>query len=365
MSTPPESLVAKIHRLMADGLSDEEIVSTLMEQGLSRPTAERFLARAWETPVASATSSPPPVPGSPPDGASTSPPSEDAPILDLFVGMGLLLVGVYLLGSGAQLRGKIMIGLLFGGALAYGRAMWRCLWHVRPLPWKAMSVTSLPVVVAVVWGVGLAGPRSGPSRNDSANFAVTEAALAAQRAADAKRAVADAARSAATQVTHDKHVATLLKTRNSMFQCEAAIALGRSRLQQYVPVLEDAMRNDPEDSVKICAAGGLVEMGESSKMISVYDEWARSSNTELARSAVGGFGDIGPSAAAYALPYLSQWLRGDEWSRTVAVDTLSKLGPAARPLLEQASRDPVSHIRARALHALDPSNAQLQPASQP
>jgi len=84
-----------------------------------------------------------------------------------------------------------------------------------------------------------------------------------------------------------------------------------------------------------------------------YVEWAGGADSDLCRMALGGFGDVGPRAAPMALPFLAEALRSPYWDRRyVAVDTLSKLGPTARPLLEEARNDPQKEVREHAARAL-------------
>ncbi|MEO8681730.1 MAG: HEAT repeat domain-containing protein, partial [Vicinamibacterales bacterium] len=78
-------------------------------------------------------------------------------------------------------------------------------------------------------------------------------------------------------------------------------------------------------------------------------QWVDGTDPDLRRSALMGFGEIGPSVADIALPYLTDELKSPHSSaRYLAVETLSKLGPAAKPLLEVAAGDADKLVRDRA-----------------
>jgi len=54
-----------------------------------------------------------------------------------------------------------------------------------------------------------------------------------------------------------------------------------------------------------------------------------------------------------ALPFLTEALRSPHWdTRYLVVGALSKLGPQARPLLEEARKDTQKEVRERAARAL-------------
>ena len=107
------------------------------------------------------------------------------------------------------------------------------------------------------------------------------------------------------------------------------------------------------DSVRGCAASALVDLGETDTAIATYTEWAEGNDADLRRSALVGFGHIGPSAADVALPYLTEALKSPQMDlRYLAVMSLAKLGPAAVPLLQVASGDADKDVRALATRAL-------------
>ncbi len=168
----------------------------------------------------------------------------------------------------------------------------------------------------------------------------------------AARAVADADRTARL----DQRTAQALQRLASdhpMTQCDAALQLGRMGARAHVAALSDAMSSARLSSVRVCAAAALVTLGEHATAMQAYTAWADGTDDTLRRGALSGFGDIGPTAATVAIPHLRQELQSPHMStRYVVVDTLAKLGPAAIPLLEQASKDPDRDVREYAARLL-------------
>jgi HEAT repeat protein len=146
---------------------------------------------------------------------------------------------------------------------------------------------------------------------------------------------------------------TQLSSKQPMTQCDAALLLGRLGSREQVPPLIDLLNASTFTSVRGCAASALVDLGETDTAMAAYTEWAQGRDADLRRSALVGFGHIGPSAADVALPYLTEALKSPHMDvRYLAVDSLAKLGPAALPLLEVASGDADKDVRARAARAL-------------
>jgi hypothetical protein len=224
----------------------------------------------------------------------------------------------------------------------------------NPRPWRAVGwAVMLPVTV----GVGLFGYSDvyRPLRKSTAarELAVAEMSALDRKAAEARREAADAASLERARLDDERVLAQLNNDRVPTMQCTAALDLGRTGRRAHVPVLYDVLRTARFDELKGCAAAGLVQLGEVGAMLGRYDDWARGSNDTLRRSALSGFGAIGPDAASLALPHLSVELQSPYAStRWVTVDILSKLGPAARPLLEQATNDADRDVRERARTAL-------------
>lgn len=174
----------------------------------------------------------------------------------------------------------------------------------------------------------------------------------------AARAVADADRTARL----DQRTAQALErlaSNHPMTQCDAALQLGRMGARAHVAAIADVMSSASSNSVRVCAASALVTLGERGPALQAYTAWADSADDTLRRGALMGFGDIGPSAAAVALPHLAAALQSPFMDlRYLAVDSLSKLGAAAIPLLEQASKDADQHVREYAGRALKNATAR-------
>jgi HEAT repeat protein len=141
-----------------------------------------------------------------------------------------------------------------------------------------------------------------------------------------------------------------LQSESPIIRCEAAMQLGRIGTGAQIGVLTDLVYNYSElTSVRICAAGALRQMGETSTALGIYESWARDTDDQLRRSAIVGFGEIGPEAAATALPYLARELGSDfKDVRYLVVESLGRLGPTADALLADAAKDQDTAVRERA-----------------
>ena len=197
-----------------------------------------------------------------------------------------------------------------------------------------------------------------------ANQRPREAAIAAADAAQAARVRAEAADergvSNASRINRRSDRVELavkqLASSSPTVQCDAALQIGRLGSWENSRALSDLLSTSRSDSVKGCAAAALAALGDTATATSAYIEWINNDNPTLYRSALSGFGDMGPPVADTALPYLSNALRSPKWDiRYVTVESLSKLGPAAVPLLETASQDTDSRVRQRAMIALKPT----------
>lgn len=174
----------------------------------------------------------------------------------------------------------------------------------------------------------------------------------------AERTVADAERTARFE-RRAAQALERLASNHPMSQCEAALQLGRIGARAHAAALADVMSSDRSNSVRICAAAALVTLGEHATAMQAYTEWAEATDETLRRGALSGFGDVGPPAAAVAIPHLARALQSPHMDlRYLAVDSLSKLGAAAVPLLEQASKDTDRHVREHAGRALTSAAAR-------
>lgn len=141
-----------------------------------------------------------------------------------------------------------------------------------------------------------------------------------------------------------------LQSQSPTVRCDAALQIGRIGTGAQLGLITDLVYNYSEaTSVRICAAAALRQMGETGAVLGLYESWARDTDPDLRRAAIGGFGDIGPSATETALPYLEREL-GSEFmdARYLAVESLGKLGPAADTLLMEATKDEEKLVRDRA-----------------
>ena len=231
---------------------------------------------------------------------------------------------------------------------------------MSPLRDNPTSIIGLAIVVIAAGTIGGAAwwqqhETARKARDTSAALlAAADKARADQVRAEsaAARAVADDERTARVQQRTAQALERLASNR-PMTQCEAALELGRIGTRAHAAVLAEVMSSSRFSSVRVCAAGALVDLGEHATAMQAYTEWVEGTDETLRRSALIGFGDIGPSAAAVALPYLARALQSPHMDlRYVAVDSLAKLGAAAVPLLEQASKDTDRHVRESAERAL-------------
>lgn len=227
---------------------------------------------------------------------------------------------------------------------------------------KRPSIISL-AIAAVIVAAGAVGGAYWWTEHEKARKArdATAALLAAADKARADqvrsesaaaRAVADADRSARLE-QRTAQALERLASNHPMTQCDAALQLGRMGARAHVAALADVMSSASSNSVRVCAASALVTLGERGTAMQAYTAWAETTDVTLKRGALMGFGEIGPSAATVAIPHLAEALQSPHMdARYVAVDSLSKLGAAAAPLLEQASKDTDRHVREYAARAL-------------
>jgi hypothetical protein len=145
-----------------------------------------------------------------------------------------------------------------------------------------------------------------------------------------------------------------LESNHAMTQCEAALELGRLGASEARDPLAAVLAFSTASSVRICAAGALVDLGERDAPLAVYAEWAAGMDDTLHRSAIVGFGEIGPAAADVALPHLTQALKSPYWDlRFLVVRSLANMGPAAGPVLRVAAEDSNQNVREAARAALN------------
>ena len=270
--------------------------------------------------------------------------------------IGLVLT---LLSFAIPAGGTLWVGLIAYGVLSFGRGVFRSAMLRRPFPWKrVLASAGIPGAVIVAF-VAYVGWRVIQQERKAQATAAAELAAADQARADQIRAESKAQRDVANQARAARQDARLdqalkqLTSNQSTVQCDAAMLLGRSGSKEYVPPLVNLLSMASTTFVRGCAAGALVQLGDIYTPMAAYDRWAAGSDADLYRSALVGFGAIGPPAADVALPHLTGALKSPRMDiRYLAVDSLAKLGPAAVPLLQVAADDTDPHVRSRAGSAL-------------
>ncbi len=353
----PESFSERIQRALGAGKSREDVVRELMATGLSRHTAERFVERALSE-------------RKPASGGAPAP-HERAEAAEDSGGRGALVSGALWFSLGCTVTGATFLlaspgqeylvayGAVVAGLLAFGRGLKRW-WDTaqQPFPWMAVfKAAAVPPAFTLVLGAALSGyqySRKETRRAEEAERleqtrAIQEDARAAleRKAADEERARRHADRVARAREQ-------LQNSSSPMTRCEVALDLGHARAQEAIPDLTAVLNRVTESvSVRNCAAGALAELGETELALAFYLECARAGTSDCRRISIGGFKDIGPPAAEVAIPYIREALESPHVDvRYLAVEALSKLGPAAEPLLREASLDSDQGVRQRAAQAL-------------
>lgn len=249
-------------------------------------------------------------------------------------------------------------GAVVAGGLAFlrGLARWRQT-AAGPFPWRSVLVAAcLPFAgtCALVGGsVGLRAWQRASKAAEQERVDRAERAREEDEAAAAQREMADRARDEAQARRVERALDTVRTSTNPLAICDAMAILGRNGATEAIPDLEILLRSPDSTSVRGCAAGTLVRLGEVDTALAFFVESAGGADPDLRRRALMGFGEIGPRAAPVALPFLTDALRSPHWdTRYLAVHSLVKLGPSARPLLEEARNDSRKEVREFAARAL-------------
>lgn len=259
----------------------------------------------------------------------------------------------YLLAEPGE-RYTVAYGAVVLGAVAFLRGLLRWSKASQPFPWLAVLVVALlpPAGAAALMGAA-SWPEASRRRQrlDAEERRLSEARrVQEERRVVAERVAADQARAA----RHADRVARARKlldtSSHAMTLCDAALDLAQAGAREAIPDLTAVLlRTTERASVRNCAAAALVRLGEIEQPLAFYLECARAGTSELFPMAIGGFGDIGPPAAAVALPYVEEALRSRHVDRRyVAVETLARLGPSAAGLLQTAAQDSDKTVRERA-----------------
>lgn len=234
------------------------------------------------------------------------------------------------------------------------------------VPWKMVLIVAGLLVAIGLGAIGYFTWRETERQRQAREAAAAEELAKADRVrADQIRAESAAQREAANRERETRHDARVdealrqLSSKQPMTQCEAALMIGRIGSKEHVPPLVAMLQTSTYNSVRGCAASALVQLGETETAMNAYKEWINGPDDQLRRSALMGFGEIGPRAADVALPYLTEALKSPHKDlRYLAVESLSKLGPAGVPLLEVASGDADKDVRERAAQILRSRSAR-------
>lgn len=286
-------LAVRILVALETGSSRKEVVEELVAEGFSRAGAERLVDRALDEPALPVRSMPRAVPREAAEARRT------------------LVSGALWIVLGAA--------ILLGGFSA-----------VRHIQWERRRAFEA-------------------QRLDAARAFLEDARAAEQRQ------VADAARERQHQERVSRSLDHLRTSSRPTTLCDAALDLGQAGAREAIPELLALLERRTEHvSARNCAASALVTLGETPPALAFYLECAQAWTSDCRRIAIGGFGDIGPEAFDVSLPYVRQALQSsDSGLRYIAVDALSKMGPAAEPLLRDATRDLDPNVREHAARALE------------
>jgi hypothetical protein len=355
-STPTTSISERVRHALDAGKSREEVILGLVATGLSRPTAERFVDRALSEPWGPSGSD-----------AKALEPSE---VVEDPGGRRALVSGAFWFSLGGTVTGAtylvaspgeefvVAYGAVLAGLVALGRGVLRFRGTSQPFPWLAvlLAAAAPPTLTFALVGT-ISGYRYG--RNESRRAGEARRLELAQAAQEDARAAAERKTADAERAQqHEKRIARareqLQNASSPMTRCEAALDLGHAGAREAIPELIQVLNRVTESvSVRSCAAGALLKLGETELPLAFYLDCARAGTSERFRIGVAGFKDVGPRAADVALPYLREALASPHWDmRHLAVETLSSLGPKAEPLLREATRDSNEEVRKHALRAL-------------
>jgi hypothetical protein len=350
---------ASIQMDLDAGTPPEEIVQALMKRGLSQPTAQRFVDKALQQ-----RSSPVAGPAAMPQEDAAKPKSSGAG--DLISGAFWASLGctvtatTYLMakpgGTYTIAYGAVIVGLI---ALARGLTRWWATSRQFPVVSVLAVLAVPPLGAAAIVGYGSWRHQSRVKEVQAAEDSRLQeerATQVAERAVAARQAAVDAAAVRAQEKADAiQRQRDLLKPNQPpTIRCSVALELGNSRVPEAIPDLVEMLARREEGlSIRGCAASALVKLGETQKALDFFLECAASGDDRAHRMAIAGFGELGPSFAAVALPYFPEMLRSPYWdARYLAVDALSKIGPSAEPLLREAAQDSDQRVREAAGRAL-------------
>jgi len=341
-------LTGSIRRKLQDGKTPEEIVQELVAGGLTEVSAQRFVDRALAEHASA-----PPLPEAPalPDAPATGDSLDQfiqtrqaevttgrKPLImsSLLMCSGVGITGISYILADAGDRYTLMWGPVAFGLLVFGGAVVKGLAHPRTFAWLAAAgALAAPLILgAALWTVAAA------TMPTEAELELTDIA-ADETPADRAEVV--------------RLLSRLESKRSPTSQCDAATRLGNAVDEETSAAYNGLMKSfdDAPDSVKICIAGALIKLNEAPMAAAIYDGWTHGNNPELRRAAISGYGELGPDFTESGLFFLNEELKSPEWQlRFLVVESLAKMGPDAKPLLEIAAADEDRHVSAAAANAL-------------
>jgi hypothetical protein len=353
---PTTDLGQRIERDLELGTPRDEVIQRLVDGGLSRATAERFVDRALAARARPA--------GTRRGARASAAPTEGGE------GWGSLVGGTFWLSLGccatlvtflvADPGEKFVVayGAVVAGLVLFLRGLFRWRASSSPFPGLAVAAAAALPLVGSVAILGYVARRERPTpevgeRAEEEQAAPVERHQETEEERAARREAARAARLEQRAERVQRALDRLRTNPRATTVCEAALQLGRAGAHEAIPDLENLLQQSDHASVRNCAAAALVDLGEVDVAQAFYVEGARSSDREVRRLALLGFGDLGPRGARVGLPYLQEALSSsDAVVRFAAVMALTKMGEAGEPLLRRALDDPSPNIRGFAARAL-------------
>ena len=299
MANESGGLAASVRRQIAEGRSTEEIVDGLVAGGLSKPSAQRFVDRALAEQGGSAEWTEP----------ATPPMTAEPPLEKSFPWTRVIF-------AAALIAIAYPAYLVVSDVIAAKRA--------RDEEW-----------VRTV-------------RDDRA------------QAEDLRRKAGAAYEERAGRLSANVEEAIeTLRTGRDMARCEAAMMLGRSgSADAREPLIAVLRTPNVAPFIQNCIVGALADLGETAVALGYYNMWIEGDNPDLWRSAIVGYGELGPAAAASAVRGLERAMLSENWDlRYLAVSSAAKVGAPAEAVLRAAADDEHPMVRQEAKKAL----AALEP----
>jgi hypothetical protein len=311
MSGEPGGLSASIRRQLAEGRSNDDIVTDLVAGGLSRASAQRFVDREIAAMPAPAPQ-PPAVPQEPAQIWQGDTPEEVAPLPPPVV---------------------------------------------RLPPRRAFRTLNPKTARMVIVGAMLVGLFTLIGTFQARRKAASDQALQAllDEIDGPRRVMPRTAEQIAQELEYGERS---LASNDDSSRCTGAAIIGEHGSDRHMADLMDILNSSTSVNVQECMASALVKLGYIDRPLTLYAEWANSDRRGLQMMAFRGFAAVGPDAGELAFTHLNRALADEShYIRLAAVDALAQLGPDAEPYLQVAVRDADRGVRAKALEAIKKLNA--------